>query len=424
MNTSLKLLAAALGVGLSAIRLQANEANYQHYILGDRAAGMGGAACAIANGVEAVYYNPAGLAGTPRDSLSLSANLYGFQKFTEENAFLPGEDFESDSFQSIPSSVGGTLRASPDWVLGFGVFVPFRNTIFDGATYPADRHYYSVAIDNQTMWAGPAVGWQATPRLSLGLSVFGAYQTHSSLMNFYWGDEALAYTRDIAYSSLGLVGVLGVQYRLTDRLRLGATLTSPCQNLTGEGNVTENIVSGSAGGESQSEVADYQELDAENGAPASFRVGLGWGSEREFLLSADVAYHLARTFDPLSGRSPEGEPVAVTQHHEEVLDFSLGAEYYFRRKFPVRAGFFTSHSSAPDPEVDQTDEPGQIDLYGVTATVGVETKNASSNIGLNYLWGEGRALGWGTDSHGEVVNTLSDSNETHLYLVFNTQYYF
>ena len=70
--------------------------------------------------------------------------------------------------------------------------VPFRNTIYYGATYPADRHYYSVAIDNQTMWAGPAVGWQATPRLSLGLSVFGAYQTHSSLMNFYWGDEALA----------------------------------------------------------------------------------------------------------------------------------------------------------------------------------------------------------------------------------------
>ena len=116
--------------------------------------------------------------------------------------------------------------------------------------------------------------------------------------------------------------------------------------------------------------------------------------------------------------------MAIRQHCREVLDFSLGGEHYLRRKYPVRAGFFTSRSAAPDPVADNTDEAGQIDLYGLTATVGVEMKNAASNIGLNYLWGEGRAIGWGTDAAGEIVNTVSDSDETHLYVVFNTQYYF
>ena len=424
MKTPLKILAAGAGLILAATGLRANEANYQHYILGDRAAGMGGAACAGASGVEAVYYNPAGLAATPRDSLSLSANLYGIQEYSAENAFMPGEDFQSSTFQSIPSSVGGTKRAATDWVLGFGVFVPFRNTIFDGATYAADQHYYSVAINDQTMLAGPAVGWQVNPRLALGCAVLGLYQTYDSLMNFYWGDAAVAYTRDMSYYNFGVIGALGAQFQVNDRLRLGATLTSPCQGILGKGNVTDNAVSGEAGEGDQSEVVDYQDLDAENGMPGAIRIGLTWGSEREWQLAADATYHFSRTIKPLSGRTPEGEPVAIEQHCREVLDFSLGGEYYLHRKYPLRAGFFTSRSSAPDPVADNTDEAGQIDLYGLTATVGVEMKNAASNIGLNYLWGQGRAIGWGTDAAGEIVNTISDSDETHLYLVFNTQYYF
>jgi hypothetical protein len=59
MKTPLKIRVVAVGLVLAAAGLRANEANYQHYILGDRAAGMGGAACASASGVEAVYYNPA-----------------------------------------------------------------------------------------------------------------------------------------------------------------------------------------------------------------------------------------------------------------------------------------------------------------------------------------------------------------------------
>ena len=409
---------------LAAAGVRANEANYQHYILGDRAAGMGGAACASASGVEAVYYNPAGLAATPRDSVSLSANLYGIQEYSAENAFMPGEDFQSRTFQSIPSSVGGTKRAAADWVLGFGVFVPFRNTIFDGATYAADQHYYSVAINDQTMLAGPAVGWQVNPRLALGCAVLGLYQSYDSLMNFYWGDAAVAYTRDMSYSNFGLIGALGAQFQVNDRLRLGATLTSPCQGILGKGQVTDNAVGGDEAGGSRGEVADYQDLDAENGMPGAIRIGVAWGPERKWQLAADATYHFSRTFKPLSGRTPEGEPVAIEQHCREVLDFSLGGEHYLRGKYPVRAGFFTSRSAAPDPVADNTDEAGQIDLYGLTATVGVEMKNAASNIGLNYLWGPGRAIGWGTDAAGEIVNTVSDSDETHLYVVFNTQYYF
>ena len=42
---------------LAACTSRANEANYQHYILGDRATGMGGAATAIARSCDALAWD-------------------------------------------------------------------------------------------------------------------------------------------------------------------------------------------------------------------------------------------------------------------------------------------------------------------------------------------------------------------------------
>ena len=57
------------------------DGNYQNFIVGDQAAGMGGAVTALCRSVDACYYNPAGLADSPGSTISLSASLYGFYNF-------------------------------------------------------------------------------------------------------------------------------------------------------------------------------------------------------------------------------------------------------------------------------------------------------------------------------------------------------
>ena len=86
---------------------------------------MGGAALATAIDVDAIFYNQAGLAKSKGDSISLSANLYGLERYETKGGLDWGEDAESSSFVSIPAAMGGVKRFSDEWVGGFGVDVDF-----------------------------------------------------------------------------------------------------------------------------------------------------------------------------------------------------------------------------------------------------------------------------------------------------------
>jgi len=57
--------------------IRADNGNYQNYLVGDRAAGMGGAVTASTNNLDACYYNPSGLANVTGSRISLSVSLYG-----------------------------------------------------------------------------------------------------------------------------------------------------------------------------------------------------------------------------------------------------------------------------------------------------------------------------------------------------------
>ena len=75
-------LLAALAACTVSHTASATDGRYREYVVGERAGGMGGAAIAVASDVDAIYYNPAGLAHSQGDSISLSANLYGRERIT------------------------------------------------------------------------------------------------------------------------------------------------------------------------------------------------------------------------------------------------------------------------------------------------------------------------------------------------------
>ena len=61
----------------------ADDYHFNNFFIGDRAASMGGAYCAIADGPEGVYYNPAGL--------SFSSSNYFSKVFRRECGMSPRE---------------------------------------------------------------------------------------------------------------------------------------------------------------------------------------------------------------------------------------------------------------------------------------------------------------------------------------------
>jgi len=394
--------------------LLAGEGNYRDFIVGDRAAGMGGAAIALATSTESCFYNPGGLARTRNNTVSLSASIYGLATYRSDSGWSPGQDIDVDSFLVIPTAFGSVWKLDERWVLAFSAFVPYLARSNDLEAYPSTYEYYKYNKDDQSVWLGPSIACNVDESLSLGVSVFGVYRT------FSWFRDILRYAQhtwseDIKYNDLSLLAVVGAHYRLDRNWSFGLTVQPPSVHLSGSGELLtkqsyEDFV-----------LVNYvDDAETENTIPAQVAAGAAWSEPGKWSVALDLIYHFAEKYNRLKGKDQFGTTWTYRIKYEPVLDVSLGGEYYVAENYPLRAGFFTSLSAAPDANPETSYYPGHINKYGLTASIGRETENTSLNLGVNYSWGSGDFVGWGAE--GTLVKV--DARESFLYVFAGSSYFF
>ena len=413
-RTAFLLLAAV--AALSAGTAAASDGNYQNFIVGERAAGMGGAVTASASSVDACYYNPAGLALTPASTISLSASLYGFSRFSADDGWYPGENIDIDSFVTIPSTFGSIWKVNDDLSLALSAFIPDRSASNDLEAFTDDNHYFKYNLDDQTLWLGPSLGCRLGPNLTAGISLFGIYRSYSWFRDWLFGDSGLSASESIKYNDLSLAAVLGIRYELDETWALGLSVQTPSVHVTGDGEYLIKRVS-STGILEGSYVDD---ADTENKLPTRVTAGVSCRPAERWGLGLDLAYHFPTSFNRFEGYDQFGTFWTYPLRREGTVDVNLGGEYYVVDHYPLRLGFFTSRSSAPDTEVETSYYPAQIDKYGITLSAGRETDHTTINAGLNYVWGSGDYVGWSSPSQADVVN----ADESYLYLFLASSYIF
>lgn len=417
--------AAALAAGLFATAAQAADGRYRDFVIGDRASGMGGAGIAIARSVDAVYYNPAGLTESKHDSLSLSANLYGFESFRQRNALYPGEDASSSSFVTIPTAVGGVRRFSDNWVGGFGVFTPEDDRMDLIVSKANGNHLYTVNGTDQTLWFGPAVGWtpDSESPWSVGAAVFGVYRSMQASANTYHEENGLmgeAYDVD----DFGVKATLGAQYDFGAGWRAGATVQSPNLHVYGDGRASYAFIALN-GNETLSYRVYSDDLDTDNRQALQLGLGIGRSVAGQYAFDLDVTYHPSSSYDMMEWTlNDSGESSKHVKMHD-VVDFSLGGEYYVAENWPVRAGVYTAFSAVdvPDPddnEVLDTD----MDLYGFTFSVGRETRTMGINLGFEYAFGHGHTIGYSSADDGSIEEGETPCDKNLFLVSLSTSYYF
>ena len=404
----------------------ANEHNYRQFVLGDRASGLGGVGVADSQASDAPYYNPAGLGRARHDSVSFMATLYGFRRYGVDSSFSTGEDLKTDTFEIIPATAGTVLMLGSNTAASFSMFITEQNTVSEIQTHHDREHYFNFSADDKTLWIGPAVGHRLSERWLIGAGAYVTYRNSSEFDNMYWRDYHTAYGFSKKFYHYGLLGTLGVQYRADEHWRFGLTAQTPSLSLRGEGSIQVHQIS-TAPDNTYDEMAYADGLEANNRIPGRMAVGAAYTCEKRWSIALDVIYHFSSSYRSVKGDSDAGiESVYVDQ--EGVMDFSLGGEYYVRKQYPVRAGFFTSFSSAPDIELDpesqsfsETQSP-QVDLYGIAFSVGKETERVNMNLGLNYIFGTGDAQGWDCENPDSIHPTRVTASEHSLYFFFTTSY--
>src|SRR5258708_2226128 len=158
MFDSAKLLIATLAA-VPAIA-HADDSNFRPYLIGARAAGMGGAYTALADDGTGSYYNPGGVAFAAQPSLSLSASVYGIVSGSNADVLGPGHDFTYRDLNTFPISTAIVrkfgARDTPDGTrnssVSFTVFVPDAFQIDDRDHIGSMQNAFFLSSLSQTVW--------------------------------------------------------------------------------------------------------------------------------------------------------------------------------------------------------------------------------------------------------------------------------
>lgn len=400
------LLPAAI-CAAAALSASATDGRYREYVVGERAAGMGGAAVAVARDVDAIYYNPAGMALSSGNSISLSANLYGGEHYKQKNGLGHGDDEDSTAFVSIPGAMGGVSRLSDDWAAGVGVFAPKQEKRHIVSEFGGESRFYHYDYNDQTLMFGPAISWAPRDsRLALGAGIFGLYRDFSLSESVYrTGNSIQSVACDI--KTVNLLASLGAQYDLGDGWSAGAAVQTPTLRVWDDGVLSVNGVE-NEGGTTFADSFYTKNVRADNYIPLQVALGVGRSVPGLWGFALDAIYHPSAHFDFM--RLNKGHYTGnASLHLHSVLDVSLGGEYVVAEKYPIRAGFYTAFSSIRVPsDPENTDlVTTDVDMYGVTLSVGRRIdEKMTVNIGLDTAFGRGHDLG--EDENGIDKRTSCD----------------
>lgn len=388
-----------------------NYNNYQ-YLIGDRAAGFGGAYCALANDSTAIWYNPAGLVNIKDNKLNITVNTYSYLTRNSQQYWQIEEsagqyesiDFHETDISVIPTSIAYARRVN--WtgndVIGYGFFVPFQDSIqatlagkATGSVMDVDlnavyrintKAYYGVigygCTITQNLYAGftASLGYfqgKGGANISAYLDPGGTNQSEIAMII---DNELTAIT---AFSGVGL------QYALTSHHCIGAYYHTPVYRLHAsrkEKMTTQQV--GPIFTSNSSETSVTRDDFRFKIIPALISFGYGYTNYGKWSCAIEGTIHYTNPDYP-----------------NKVINGRIGLEVYLLDDLVVRTGFFTDFSQKNDVTQSSVNDE-KNDFYGATLSVSfgndlnplqsdtIKAKSMWTTIGIIYQLGVGNIRGF------------------------------
>ncbi len=389
-----------LGVMLSAILLTSpvygDEDHYANQLIGDRAAGMGGAYTAVSDDPAGTYYNPAGIVYARSANLTASANTFSSTEKTYESVLGGRYDWKRESYSVLPNFFG-IIQPIGGGYLGLSFAAPDLltedqdqqfNESFPSSLAGIDVFSYTINIHKRdnTYKFGPSYARELNRKFSIGLTGFFHYREKDFIKNEYvlLDNFSLGNTyRDFEWINnyeesyeYGFEPIFGIMWTPVDKLSLGLRIS---QVQVFYSDTTFQTTSRS---EIQGDVSNSRALmtnfDNEREHPVNTRLGLAWFASESLLLSGDLSYY-SSVDDAFFG------------DREETLDFALGAEWYFSPQAALRLGLFSQSANTSELTAGDRNQNEHLDLYGMSASLTRFSRNSSITGGFAVNYGEGEA---------------------------------
>lgn len=392
MKNSLINFFVLVGIILSASFVSADDYHYINLLVGNRAAGLGGAYTALSDDPSGCFYNPAGISFAPSNSLSASVNAFSTETKTYKEAMRDvngnSKDWKQESSILLPNFFGMVKKFGPH-AIGISYAVTnstlrrqdqtFSNLQSTIAGNPIERFEINIDDSDRTYLFGPSYAYRFSDNLSVGTTLYVYYRDlkliRNQLLMFDQGEHFLSnyYTTKTEW---GLKPSLGFMWEPIEELSVGVNL-SKIYVSTSESD--DQLILR----DTTNQVADFSDTDTilfatddsddTDDFPLETTLGLAYFISPRLLFTTDLSYY-----------NSVGE-------REAVFNFAVGTEYYFSEKWALRGGLWSDFANTPKLSSGKANQSEHVDLFGTSLSLTYFQRQSSVSLGCNYSFGDGEA---------------------------------
>lgn len=369
--------------------------NYNSILIGDQAAGMGGAATGMASDASAgAWYNPGTLAALEGQSFSASVGIYkkfdtrfGEKMDIVTSALKANEGF----FQAIPSSTGSIIRPHhipflEGYTLTLSILVPEFDS-YRGDINSTDDNLSSLTLVDQSLWVGGAISRPLSAKDFVGMTVYYTARSLTQNVNeryYVSPTDFEIYSEERTIKQNALVFVFGYFRKLTEEWNFGVSLRPSSIHIAGQATYNENRI---VNGVIDPPLAN-NDLTTRSRIPAKLSVGFSYSGWTDWLWSWDISVYGQEQYNDL-----EMDEVSQRIEHQPIVNGAVGAQYRWLDWLSIRAGFFTNFSAHPKPDPAKVRGQGdRVDQLGFAANVAVKSGNIEYTFGGYYSGGNGQSV--------------------------------
>lgn len=368
--------------------------NYNSILIGDMAAGMGGAATAVAeDSAGGAWYNPATLAAMKGESFSAAVGIY--KKF--DTVYGQGDDLISSAlkvnqgfFRALPSSSGSVIRPRQidwlkEWTLTLSIIVPEFDQ-YRGQVAKSDVNSSTLTLTDESLWAGGAMSRQISPTEYFGFTIYYTARALTKSVNdrTYRGpNDFKIFTEDRNITQNGVLFIIGYLKELDAHWSWGTSIRFPSMHIMGRASYLANTFEA---GQAEQPVA-LTELDSKTRIPPRVNLGVMWRDNERWIVAADLNLHGYEQYEDLQITTPG---IAEKLEHRALANVSVGVEYKFTHWFKMRGGVFTNFSSFPRPDpATSRGQADQVNQLGFSANAAFRSGQIEYAFGGYYTGGRG-----------------------------------
>jgi hypothetical protein len=378
--------------------VQAAYSNYNSMLVGNQAAGMGGAYTALSKDSSALaFYNPASLGFATNSSASASASVY--KKFDTKYGDL--DQFSTASlrvnqgfFRGVPSASGSVLTYEK-LNAAFSIVVPDYDT-FGGEIRSTKTSVSLLSVLDESLWVGGGIGVQLSQLndhwdsdTAIGATLYYTARNYSRTVReriVTGGTEALVMSEEKNILGNSLIAILGIQSR-KQNFSWGISLRPPSVQISGTGSFFKSIVNTSP---FSSVSENHPSVTTMTKTPSKLTVGAAWFPDEQWTFAIDLSGFGQESYRDMTEPGTTADEI----RHRAIANLNIGAERQINQWLTLRMGAFTNFSShdEPDafPDVRQSD---RIDQLGWSANLGIETREKFTfTFGGYYSGGRGQSV--------------------------------